>query len=164
MTQRFVGLTPEEELKAMRTAKVLRKKPPPDKKKLNRPSKSVRAKLREELQAMMKSGEWKQAQPRHFVELTAWMHESTYGVEEAELVGPGPSWMGAVSRVKHVLREDFAGDLTALASYVRWVWAREQDREAWRRKNGQETRFRVSWRVAFGPSFLTDHRVQHPRG
>lgn len=107
---------------------------------------------------MRKEERWDVAEPRHLVALYAWCHEQVYGVAPAELVGY--AWAGAVSAALALVRNEFRGDVPSAVDFLRWVWARERERESWRRRNRPDGGgSRIGWRLQFGRAMLTDYRI-----
>lgn len=114
----------------------------------------------DEVNVMLKEGKWQEAEPKHFVALYADLHFRVYGVEACEL-GPKER-VFAAKLAGDMLRDDFAGDRSEFAKFVSWAWTREKSREEWRRTNHKEGG-RVSWRLQFSRSLLTDFRIDEAR-
>lgn len=116
---------------------------------------------REEARArdMVRSGEWEGATATTFIALWSLMFERTYGV-------PAPllprERLFAARQVGAMLKREFGGDVSAMASFMRWAWRREKEREEWRRKNGRDGGC-LGWRLLFGPNVLTDYRLAAAR-
>jgi hypothetical protein len=92
--------------------------------------------LRGEVERMMRSGEWDEAEPRHFAGLHAVLFEKVYGVQCSEMQGPGR--FQAAKMAAQLLVDQFAEDPARLVHYVRWAWEREAGREKWRRDNARD--------------------------
>lgn len=134
-----------------------------------RPPKRARAKTipdaqwkraREEALAMLKSGEWKEATPRHFAAAYALLHERVYGVEPGDLT-PTTRLMAA-GLAARMLDKEFDADKGALAGFLLWTWKREEGREKWRRENGREGG-RITPRLQFNGAIVTDFRLEMER-
>jgi hypothetical protein len=98
---------------------------------------------------------WTGAGPGHLVGLYVICHEHVYGVPPLEL--DAVAWTMAKLSATKLVTECFDGDVPRAASYVQWVWTREQEREQWRRRNGAQT-YRVGWRLVFASRHLfTDY-------
>lgn len=113
-----------------------------------------------EVDTMLRTGDWSDATTRHMVALYDRMHERTYGVEALEL-GPTERF-NALMLASNMLKTHFSGDLEKMVPYMLWVWNREVEREAWRRRN-QQSGQRIGVRLMFSGSMLTDYRVDLAR-
>jgi len=114
------------------------------------------AKSKAEMQAMAESGEWEGASGAHLVALYEWMHEQVYGVV-ADL--DRKSRMFATSSANRLIAKDFAGDAAKSVLFMKWVWRREGEREAWRRANQRDGQ-RIGWRLQFCfGSLVADYHV-----
>lgn len=118
------------------------------------------AKACEQAKAMMASADWREATARHFAATYELLHERVYGVLPAELTPHGRSLCAAMAA--QLLERQFGGDEAQMASYLRWAWAREHEREKWRRENGRGGG-RITPRLMFGGSLVTDYRVAEAR-
>lgn len=90
--------------------------------------------------------DWPQKTPAMLVALFCWAHEAIYEVSCVSEVAS--VFNGAVSAATKLVKDEFDGSLEHAAEYLRWVWARERSREAWRRKNTGFGRV-LSWRHVF---------------
>lgn len=118
-------------------------------------------KARAQAKEFMASGKWEDATPRHYVAAYELMHELVYSVTPTEL--DSKMRLAAAGMAKAMLDRDFGGESAEMAEYLRWVWQREQEREKWRRANGQDG-VRIGWRLMFnGKNLLTDFRVAKVR-
>jgi hypothetical protein len=115
----------------------------------------------EDLAERLAEDDWTELKPTVFVALAAWMHSEVYGVDvEAEL---RPQWKAALGAVGRMLREEFDGNAEAMLAFVKWTWAREMEREEWRRKNGAPGA-RLTWRRVYAQrGVLSDWRVELAR-
>lgn len=119
------------------------------------------ASARRDLETIRESGSWASAQPRHFVALYAWLHETVYGVAPAEL--GTDAFFGAVSAAGKLLRDEFGDRPEALVEFLRWTWRRERAFEKKRRLDGEGGR-RIGWRLQFVlRHLLTDYRLDLAR-
>lgn len=116
----------------------------------------------QEVDEMVKSGEWDNCTARHLVALYDMMHTKCYGIEPAEL-GPKERYR-AVFMVSGLIKREFGDDILKMVAYMRWVWTREIGREKWRRENNSDSNFRIGFRMMFSPSsLLTDYRLAQQR-
>jgi hypothetical protein len=121
---------------------------------------------REEMIAMVKSRDWKNATGNHFVELYAWCHEKVYGVEPGEIRGTSKgattARKAAIMMASRMLKAEFETPVN-MANYLHWAFKREVEREKWRVENGREGG-RITWRLVFAAgSLLTDYRIAKAR-
>lgn len=113
--------------------------------------------VREEVIAMLGSGDFSKARPMHLVALYEWLHLQVYGVRAAELE-VASTWHAASFAASRLVEQQFRGDVEAAIEFVRWTWTRERER-AKTRKEGQQV-FRVGWRLQFVTGYiLTDFRM-----
>lgn len=113
-----------------------------------------------EARAMMQTAVWAGANARHYAAAYELLHARVYGVAPAEMNPAGrmrATWLAA-----KMLRDHFDGDVMEMASFVRWAWAREVERERWRRENGREGA-RITVGFMFGGALVTDYRVAMAR-
>lgn len=115
----------------------------------------------EDAQRRSSSGDWDDATGATFVGLYALCHRLIYGVEPADLVPRGP-FQAAAKAAKTCLHANFDDDPSDFVDFIRWTWVREEKREAWARANHKE-RGRISIRLQFSPSLITDYRVDRER-
>jgi len=109
---------------------------------------------------MVKSGEWNDARPVHFVGLYKLLHQWCYGVE-SQL--SGMTFMAASSAAARMLRSSFGDDRSAFLDYLRWTWGRERETEKWRRDNGKPGGV-MSWQRVFLQTGMVDrYRVEQER-
>jgi len=112
-----------------------------------------------EADAMRESGEWGGASAQHFVALFSILHAKVYGV---------PSEFSNDDRNKaafmaaKLLRENFDGDSTRFADFMRDVWTKEFEREKWRRENQREGG-RITWYKMFSGATFTEWRINRLR-
>lgn len=132
---------------------------PPKKRKHRPPSdrKGLRERYAREVEGMRQEGDWAALEPGHAVALYAACHERCYGVAPLELEHPKDFALARIA-AKRLLLEHFEGKAETLASFVRWCWEREQEREQWRRQNGR-TATRIGWRLQFGAALVTEFRI-----
>ena len=120
------------------------------------------ARLREEEQrakGMMKDGDWSAATASTFVALYSLLYERVYGVP---MRTTGRERQLAVLRAGQMLRADFDGDAGAMATFMRWTWKREAEREEWRRQNARDGGS-IGWKLQFGTHVLGDYRLAQAR-
>lgn len=122
----------------------------------------ARARLVHECARMRETRQWDAAQPGHLVALYCWCHEHVYGAPPGELQ-QGSTWWLAQQAARRQVQQEFREDVVAAVDFVRWVWQREKGREAKRRRDGTGGDFRIGWRLQFGPTLLTDYRVELAR-
>lgn len=119
----------------------------------------VRQVLGDEVRAIYEAherGEQPELTGRGLVAVWARAHEQLYGVHPAPELA-GQAFLGACSAANKLLAE--IGPEQAL-EYLRYAVQREQEREAWRRREGREGR-RLGWRQLFVERRqLVDYRVQ----
>jgi len=108
----------------------------------------------------MRTGDWGDAAPRHYVAAYALLHERTYGVAPAELTPT--TRLHAAGMAANLLRREFDGEPGEMAAFLRWTWQREKERETWRRANGRDGG-RIGYRLQFTGGLLTDYRVAKAR-
>jgi hypothetical protein len=109
-------------------------------------SKRAAQRFEDEMQAMLSSDQWDEAQAGHFVALFIVLHEWCYSIRPAELVGT--EYLGAMSAARRMLNDEFGGRVDGLLDYIRWSWKDEGEREKWRRSNGQQGGL-MQWRHLF---------------
>jgi hypothetical protein len=104
------------------------------------------------------SGEWEGAKGSTLVGLYALCHQLIYGIVPEEL-RELPAFRGAAKQAAGFVHAHFGDDYGAAAAFVKWAWEREKKKHVWALKNGA-TRNRMSWRLQFSASLLTDWRVE----
>lgn len=124
-------------------------------------SKSSMGKAREQARAMAQSGEWSDATSSHFVALYEYFHTVVYEVAPAEL-SVAREWANAAAAAARLLHAQFADDPAAMASFMRWVWRKEQETETWRRANKRSGRS-IGWRLQFSEMLVTQWRIDGRR-
>ena len=113
------------------------------------------AKVLAETEAKIESGDWTTATHEHIVGLYLWGHEAVYGVSVLEEIVP--AYRGAVQAAKTLVgRVD--GSIPDAVEFMRWVWKREESREAWRREHVGSGK-RLSWKAVFSHSIFNDYRA-----
>jgi hypothetical protein len=120
------------------------------------PSRQSRERAIEEVNRIRAAQDWASVTPTHAVALFAWCHAQVYGVPPGDLDGEG--WTHAVFAAARMLKTQFNGDVLAFVAFLRWSWTRERSRETWRRANGGGG-FRMTWRIQFSGTMMTDYRV-----
>ncbi len=108
--------------------------------------------------AMRVSKDWSRATPGHLVALWAWCHEQVYGVAPEEAGSPA-QFGRACMRAGQLVKASFGGNVAQAVEFMRWSWAREKRRHAWRVREGQELR-RVGWALQFSSTLVGDWRVE----
>lgn len=116
----------------------------------------------EDARRMMSEGCWDGAMPRHFVALWAICHERVYRVS-AESDLKGMALKSATHAAGRMLREEFGGDASEMAAFIRWCWVREDGKDRWCREKGFERRARIEWRKQFNGALLADWRLDMVR-
>lgn len=119
-------------------------------------AKAAMKKAAEHVQQRMLHNFWSDTPPAEFVALYAQMHNRVYGVYPLELDSINCGL--AAKAARKMLVDDFDNDPFAMVQFIMWTWAREDQREKQRRTRGEDSNFRIGWRLAFGASFLTDWR------
>jgi hypothetical protein len=114
----------------------------------------------DEVQCMWNAKIWTKATPVHFVALYIVFHEKVYGVFPAEM-NPATRFL-AVMQAALLLKSQFNGDPLAMATFMTWVWTRETGREKWRKEH-KRSGATLGWRLQFGPTLVTQWRVDHNR-
>ncbi len=113
----------------------------------------------ERARRMMRDGDWAEARATTFVALWSLLFERTYGV-------PAPllprERLFAARLAGAMLKREFDSDPAAMASFMRWAWKREKEREEWRRVHKRDGGS-VGWRLMFGPNLLTDYKLAAAR-
>jgi hypothetical protein len=117
-------------------------------------------KARGEAREMMGGADWSAATARHFAALYEILHEIVYGVSPAEMT-PKLRSLSSIWAAQ-MLKRDFGGEPVEMASFMRWAWNREKEREEWRRVNGREGG-RIGPRLMFSGSMVTDHHLHLAR-
>lgn len=132
--------------------------PPPKPQAVTRDS---LARARMQMRAMRESRDWSGATPIHLVALYEWFHMTVYEVEVSELAAV-KECAAAVAAAARLLRDQFRDDVTSMASFMRWLWLREEEREQWRRSKRVGGK-RIGWRLQFSASLVTEWRVDRRR-
>lgn len=114
----------------------------------------------EKAREAMRTGDWSEATASTFVALVCVLHERVYDVP---LTLAPKERLFAARAAGQMLQREFGGDVGAMASFIRWTWQREKQREEWRRKNARDGGS-VGWRLQFGGHVLTDYRLARARG
>lgn len=108
-----------------------------------------------EVRTMMATHEWATFTARHVVALFDVMYHKAYGIEPV---------LTAVERHRFTMqasqfaKREFAGDYDALLDFYQWLWAREMEREKWRRENGREGGSLSMWAMVSSQT-LNDYRL-----
>lgn len=110
-------------------------------------------KLLHETEQLKNAGEWQSMTPKHFVALYCLLHQHVYGVLPDEV---RHHWRLAVGAATRQLNQQFGGDKLRMVGFMRWAWNRERKRHE---KRGDDSDFRMGWRLQFGPGMLVDYRV-----
>lgn len=107
------------------------------------------------------SGVWEDAKGATLVGLYAFAHKLTYGVLPDELQDARLFTVASklAARMVHV---HFGDDWSRSVDFIRWTWEREKGRDAWARAQGVD-RNRMSWKLQFSASFVTDYRAAPTR-
>lgn len=103
------------------------------------------------------SGDWDGAKGSTLAGLYAFCHELIYGVVPDELQQRG-IFHAAAKAAAHLVHTSFDDDFAAAAAFVRWSWEREKRLRDWAKSKNADRR-RLSWRLQFSASLVTDWRV-----
>lgn len=117
-------------------------------------------KAREEMPLMARSGDWGDATGLHLTALYEFMHREVYGVEPLEL--DKRAWASCSKVAANCVQKFFEGEMGQCVAFLRWVWGREIEREAWRKQNGRDGA-RIGWRVQWSAALVSDYRVHGRR-
>lgn len=110
---------------------------------------------------IFKAEDWDSLAVAHLVAFYLIFHREVYGADAPDLVGN--AWRGACSAASKLVRDEFGGDKRQALEFLRWTWARERERERWRREHGRDGR-RICWRQQFvWRSLLAEYRVANER-
>ena len=109
-----------------------------------------------------KSGDWDDAKGATLVGLYALCHRLIYGIVPDELQEL-PTFHAAAKLAKAITHAHFADDFASSAVFVKWCWEREKRKDTWARRNGID-RNRMSWRLQFSASMVTDWRIDQRKG
>lgn len=116
----------------------------------------------EDVRARVASGDWTDLQPSRLVALYWYCHEAVYGVTPVEL-DSASQWKTAMMQAANMVKRKFDGDVPRAIVFMRWLWAREREREKWRRDNGRHGR-RINWRQQFVyGDFVTEWELEKRR-
>lgn len=116
-------------------------------KKKNGPGRAAINRLMAEVSEMSRTGNWDGATtPAHYLALWCLVHDHVYGSRPTELVNE--QWLGALSALKKLLRDECGGRYDVLRVYIRYFWRREKDRQEWRHQNGKPPHA-ITWRDCF---------------
>ena len=124
-------------------------------------SESSWAKALDDARGMAGEDDYVAARPLHFVALHAVLFEAVYKFAPLDLTSQ--TRMAACGMVAALSKSVFGEDPEKVPAYLKWVWGREEEREAWRKKNnrGGQT---LGWRLVFGRSLLNDYANAVRRG
>lgn len=120
-----------------------------------------RARYLEEARSMLARRNFGCLTTNHLVALYRLCHLEVYGVDASELED-GRAWALAAIEAARLCGREFGGKPEAAVTFVRWVWRREAEREAWRRENGKSGG-RIGWKFQFGPVLITDWKIDVAR-
>ena len=102
--------------------------------------------LVERVEECIKTDDWGDESPALLVGLFCWAHREVYGVEVINELRR--YYSVAYQGAKRLQADEFAGDFEDTLDFIRWVWARENEAEKWRRKNTGYGK-RLHWRSVF---------------
>jgi hypothetical protein len=112
-----------------------------------------------EVNAMMLTQDWSEFSARHVVALYDLMFKKTYGIEPVMTAAERHRF---VMQAAQFVKREFGDDFDAALDFYQWLWAREIDREKWRRENGREGGSLSMWSmVASKP--LNEYRLSLTR-
>lgn len=124
-------------------------------------ARKTRERYAQEADRMRREADWGEAEHGHLVALYIACHEHCYGSRPTEL-DQGKEFAQARFAVGRLAKKEFEGNRQEVVSFVRWTWTREESREKWRRKEGRPGG-RISWRVQFSSSLVSDYRIDKSR-
>lgn len=110
-----------------------------------------------QVDAMMQSDDWTDAKSIHVFALYCRLHEHIYKVQAGELAAGERQRM--LFQVSNLLKAQFAGDIPAIADFVRWAWQREIGKMRRRAAMGTSGGSRLAARWLFTSSMVSDYRV-----
>lgn len=127
------------------------------------PSKLTIERVANEVDRMVKAGDWNPASPYHLVSLFGRCYKEVYGIPEFETENPKTFGLAAIL-AKNLLAKRFSGNIKLMVEFIRWTWKREVAREEWRKQNATEGREfkRIGFRLQFSDSLFSDY-VLHLR-
>lgn len=102
--------------------------------------------LVKEVAECIETDDWGDKRPALLVGVFCWAHEQIYGVDCVREVKR--FFLTASQGARKLIDEEFEGDFDEALRFMKWVWARERDREEWRRKNTGYGK-RLRWRHFF---------------
>lgn len=105
-----------------------------------------------------RDGEWDDAKPRDFVGLFALCHQIVYGIEPIELATK-TELMKATRVAKKCLSNFFDDDPHELVEFIKWVWKRQEGKEAWALREGKNLS-RLNVFAQFSPQKVSDYRIE----
>lgn len=115
--------------------------------------------LVETVSKCIEADDWGDKNPNLLVGLFCWAHEQVYGVCPIDDVRK--FYVPAVQGAKRLCEE--LGGFDEALRFMRWLWAREGDREEWRRQNKTPGRV-LTWRAVFVQrALLTEMRIAEAR-
>jgi hypothetical protein len=115
----------------------------------------------ERVQQRIEADSWDDADAETFVALFAWLHGEVYGVSPVDEMRT--QWRGACSAARKMFADVFDSDPNLMLDFIRWVWNRETQIEAWRRKNQTHGK-RIGWRLQFASrTLITDYQIDLAR-
>jgi len=91
--------------------------------------------------------------PVELVALYAYLHEKVFGVFPEEIRGTEATLASGLAG--RCVKEHFGGSLEDAARFVCWTWWRQEQRA----KKPGTTMFRITWRIQFGHSMVTDYKM-----
>lgn len=137
---------------------------PPKKKPRGKPRTSAQkgkdtlARLIANAKIRSRTGDWEDAKPRDFVGLFALCHEIVYGIEPIELATK-TELMKATRVAKKCLSNFFDDDAEEFVEFIKWVWKRQEGKEAWALREGKNLS-RLNVFAQFSPQKVSDYRIE----
>ena len=127
----------------------------------NLPIYGLPAEGRKTIQERVDGDDWVGLLVSELVGLFSWAHEAIYGVPcDSELA---QHRVAAVVAAGKLVADEFNGSTEQAAEYMRWVWAREEQREHWRRANTGYGKV-LTWRQVFvDRALVTEMRLDLAR-
>ena len=123
-------------------------------------SDAICKKLFDEVITMIDTDDFAEFTPPHAVAMHAHLFCETYGVEST---GDPASFRGIVCRrAAAIFEKEFEKDAHAFVKFILWTWAREEEREEWRKRSNRQTRtLNAMWQ--FDARLVTEWRINQRR-
>ena len=113
------------------------------------------------VEVCIETDDWDDQAPALLVGLFCWAHAHVYGVDGIPELRR--YFLTAVQSARRLQAQEFGDSFDETRDYVRWVLAREADREQWRRQNTGYGK-RLTWRNVFvDRGLVTEMRIDAAR-